>query len=76
MVSALSVDQISTILQYHVVAGTVGYSSTLANNTQLATLQTGSVTVTINGGSIFINQAEVQVADVLIANGVAHVIDK
>lgn len=76
MVSSLSTQQLASILEYHVVNGTVGYSTTLKNGQKIPTLQGGSVTVSIRNGSIFINSAEVVVADVLIANGVAHVIDK
>ncbi|KAJ4423308.1 hypothetical protein N0V82_002035 [Gnomoniopsis sp. IMI 355080] len=75
LVSTLSTQQLTSILEYHVVNGTVGYSSTLSNGESIPTLQGGSVKVTITNGNIFINSAEVVVPDVLIANGVAHVID-
>lgn len=75
LVGNLTTEQLSTILTYHVVQGTVGYSTTLTNGATLTTLEGGSVRVTIDGSSIFINSAEVVLADVLVANGVVHVID-
>lgn len=76
LVGSLSTDQLTSILTYHVIGGTVGYSSSLTNGQQIATLEGDSVTVTINDNGIFINDAEVVTADVLVSNGVAHVIDK
>ena len=72
----LSTEQLSSILTYHVVQGTVGYSSSLTSGAQLTTLNDGQVTVTIDDeGDVFVNSAEVEVADVLVSNGVVHVID-
>ncbi|KAI7783601.1 beta-ig-h3 fasciclin [Diaporthe eres] len=71
----LSTEQLSSILTYHVVQGTVGYSSSLTSGLQLTTLNNGQVTITIDDGDVFVNSAEVEVADVLVSNGVVHVID-
>lgn len=69
-------EQLAEILQYHVVQGTVGYSTTLSNNTKLATLADEELTITIDEeGAVFINNARVINSDILIANGVLHVID-
>lgn len=76
LVGTLSTEQLTTILTYHVVQGTVGYSTTLSNGAMLTTLQGGMVRVTVNGSSIFINSAKVVTPDVLVSNGVVHVIDK
>lgn len=76
LLGMLSTQQLTSILTYHVVNGTVGYSSTLTNGAMLKTLNGGSVKVTIDGSDIFINSAKVITADVLVSNGVAHVIDK
>jgi hypothetical protein len=73
----LSTEDISNILTYHVVNGTVGYSSGLENGTTLTTLNGQNLTITIGEeGRIFVNNARVTVADVLVANGVVHVIDE
>jgi uncharacterized surface protein with fasciclin (FAS1) repeats len=71
----LSMSDLAGILAYHVVNGTVGYSSTLSNTT-LKSLGGGDLTIRIEGGSVFVNSAKVVTADVLVANGVVHVIDK
>ncbi|KAI8937167.1 hypothetical protein NX059_006379 [Plenodomus lindquistii] len=71
----LTTDQITDVLTYHVVSG-LGYSSGLENGTELVTVNGESLTVTIGEGGIFVNNARVVVSDVLIANGVVHVIDE
>jgi hypothetical protein len=71
----LTAEQAATILQYHVIAGTIAYSSTLANGS-VPTLGGGNITITVDDdGAVFINRARVVVADVLIANGVLHILD-
>ncbi|KAJ4994129.1 fasciclin domain-containing protein [Stagonosporopsis vannaccii] len=72
-----STEDIASILTYHVVNGTVGYSSGIENGTVLTTLNGANLTITIGDeGRIFVNSARVTIADVLVANGVVHVIDE
>lgn len=67
---------LAEILQYHVVQGTVGYSTALSNTT-LPTLNGKDVQITItDDGAVFVNSARVINANVLIENGVLHVIDE
>jgi uncharacterized surface protein with fasciclin (FAS1) repeats len=70
-------DQLAQILQYHVVQGApVGYSTTLSNDMKLPTLAGEELTITIDEeGAVFVNDARVINSDILIANGVLHVID-
>jgi uncharacterized surface protein with fasciclin (FAS1) repeats len=70
-------EQLDEILQYHVVQGApVGYSTTLSNNAKLPTLAGEELTITIDEeGAVFVNDARVINSDILIANGVLHVID-
>lgn len=70
-----SMDDLASILQYHVVEGTVAYSSELSN-TSLQTLGGENVTITIEDGNVFVNSAQVQNADIFFAGGVIHVIDQ
>jgi len=70
----LTAEEAASILQYHVINGTVAYSSTLSNGS-VPTLGGGNVTITIIDGEVFVNRARVVTADVLIANGVLHVLD-
>lgn len=73
-VANLTVAQLAGILEYHVINGTVGYSSTLTNTT-LTALDGRPVTIRIENGSVFVNSARVTIPDILVANGVVHVID-
>jgi len=73
-VGNLTTAQLSGILTYHVVKGTVGYSSLLSNTT-LTTVNGATVRITIENGQVFVNSARVVTPDVLVANGVVHVID-
>jgi uncharacterized surface protein with fasciclin (FAS1) repeats len=70
-------EELASILKYHVVAGAVGYSTTLKNNTKLPTLNGEELDITISAdGAVFVNAARVINADILIENGVLHVIDE
>ena len=62
------------ILTYHVVPSTA-LSTDLSNGLTITTAAGIDVTVTINSGNVFINQAQVIVADIVTDNGVVHVID-
>ena len=69
-------EQLAEILQYHVVQGAVGYSTTLSNGLKLPTLAGQELTITIDAeGAVFVNNARIINSDILIANGVLHVID-
>ncbi|OCT46610.1 Stabilin-2 [Cladophialophora carrionii] len=70
----LTTEDLTSILQYHVIQGTVGYSNQLQNGS-LMTVQGNNVTIAVVDGEVFVNSARVVVADVLVANGVVHVID-
>ncbi|KAJ3509126.1 hypothetical protein NM208_g15712 [Fusarium decemcellulare] len=74
VVGDLSDDDLESILKYHVINGTVGYSSTLKNGT-LKTSEGEELTISIQDGDVYVNEAKVIIPDVLIANGVVHVID-
>lgn len=66
----------ASVLTYHVVNGTVGYSSGLKDGMEVKTVEGGSVKISVVGGTVFVNSARVIQADVLVGNGVVHVIDK
>ncbi|CRK37233.1 hypothetical protein BN1723_020658, partial [Verticillium longisporum] len=70
----ISEEDLQAVLQYHVIAGTVAYSSTLSEGT-VETLTGETVNISIRDGNVFVNDAQVVLADVLISNGVVHVID-
>ena len=70
----LSTADLTGILAYHVLNGTIAYSSTLSNAT-VPTLGGGNLTITIANGTAFVNSARVINADILISGGVLHIID-
>ena len=65
---------LTDILLYHVV-GANALSTDLMDGMTITTLNGGDVTVTINNDGVFINDAQVTVADITTDNGVVHVID-
>ena len=66
--------ELANVLLYHVVGG-LALSTDLSDGQTIATLQGQDVTITINGGNVFVNGAQVIVADLIADNGVVHVID-
>ena len=75
--STMSASDLMSLLDYHVVNGSnfVGYSANLPNGTILQSLQGGNLSISFADNSIFVNSARVIQEDLLIANGVLHVID-
>ncbi|MCB9051624.1 MAG: fasciclin domain-containing protein [Lewinellaceae bacterium] len=65
---------LAQVLLYHVLGAEV-LSTSLTDGQMAATLQGADITVTIDGGNVFINDARVTVADIMTDNGVVHVID-
>ncbi len=72
----LSAEQLTDILSYHVVMGTVAYSTDLTNDQKIRTEQGEEITISIDNGTVFANGARVIIPNVLVANGVVHVIDQ
>ena len=68
------IPQLTDILKHHVVGASV-MSGSLTNNQIVTTLLGTDVTVTINSMGVFIDNAQVIVADIVADNGVVHVID-
>jgi uncharacterized surface protein with fasciclin (FAS1) repeats len=65
------------LLGYHILSGTVAYSTSLANGTQFKTLSGLPLMVTVlDDGTIYINSAKVLSSDYIVVNGVMHVIDE
>ena len=64
---------LADILLYHVVSGTA--LSTDLTEGPITTLNGDDINVSFNGGNVFINDAQVTVADIETDNGVVHVID-
>lgn len=65
---------LTNILTYHVLGAKV-LSTDLSDGLMATTLLGEDVTVTINENGVFINDAQVTIADIETDNGVVHVID-
>ena len=70
----LEYPELTNVLLYHVVAGQA-LAADLSDGQEITTLLDADVVVSITADGVFINQAQVIVADVTAGNGVVHVID-
>jgi transforming growth factor-beta-induced protein len=70
---------LTNLLGYHIVASKPGsgpwYSTNFTNGTTLQTISGGSLTITSAFNSLFVNSAKIITADLLLQNGVMHVMD-
>jgi transforming growth factor-beta-induced protein len=66
--------KLATILDYMLIPKLL-YSTRLTNGTEFLTQQGENITILHFGNSIYVNSAQVLTTDVLIANGVVHIID-
>ncbi len=66
--------ELTEILLYHVVAAKA-LSGDLSDGQMITTVNGSDITVSITGGNVFINEAQVITADIETDNGVVHVID-
>ena len=67
--------KLQSILTYHVVAGKV-LSTDLTDGMKAKTVNGAEITIHLKNGKVFINDAEVVVADVQTDNGVIHAVNK
>jgi transforming growth factor-beta-induced protein len=63
------------LLQYHIVPKGPYFTPQLTNATTLQTVNGASLTATFAANSIFINNARIITPDIILQNGVMHVID-
>ena len=64
------------LLTGHVIPDFAGYLPSLVNGSTLTTQAGSSVTVTIQGDNYYINDAMIVSSNMILENGVAHVIDQ
>ena len=76
MLSNISINNLSAILNYHIVIGSIDYSTMLSKNTTLVSATKENLTITVEGDSVFVNSAKIVLPNVLVAEGVVHVIDE
>ncbi|KAI2607797.1 FAS1 domain-containing protein [Hypoxylon sp. NC1633] len=75
ILSNLTSDQLTGIVGYHVINGSVDYSAQLQNST-VTSVNGQNLTITVINGTVYVNSAKVTVPDILLENGVVHVIDQ
>lgn len=75
LIANMTNEQLTSLVGYHVVNGTVAYSTDLDNST-LTSLSGDDLTITVINGTVFVNAARVTVPDILFSNGVVHVINQ
>jgi transforming growth factor-beta-induced protein len=68
-------EALTQVLLYHVVPGQVT-ADQVVELQSAETVEGGSITIRVEDGQVFINDAQVIATDVLTSNGVIHVIDK
>lgn len=69
-------EKLASILTYHVISGKVVASDiTSSNGAKPATINGQELDITVRAGNVYVNGAQVTMADVQASNGVIHVID-
>jgi uncharacterized surface protein with fasciclin (FAS1) repeats len=69
-----NIEQLQTILKYHVIATSAPSSSFVGGD--VMTVNGDLVTIAVSDAGIMVNDANVITADIMASNGVIHVIDK
>lgn len=74
----MTVEELGRVMGYHVVNGTVAYTTSAAmqNNSVLRSMQGSPLTVTTGGNALYVNSAQILQSDLLLSNGVLHIIEK
>lgn len=67
-------DLLTSVLTYHVVSGRVP-ASDVVSLSSAATVNGASVKIEVDGGTVFVDGAEVVTTDIEASNGIIHVID-
>jgi uncharacterized surface protein with fasciclin (FAS1) repeats len=68
--------KLASILTYHVVSGkVVAADITRMNGATPTTVNGQKLNITVRGGNVYVNGAQITTADVYASNGVIHVID-
>jgi uncharacterized surface protein with fasciclin (FAS1) repeats len=70
-----SIQTLRSTLNYHAIQGSVVFASDVANTT-VKTMQGNDLTLSVGTDStIYVDNARVLVPNILLSNGVAHIID-
>jgi uncharacterized surface protein with fasciclin (FAS1) repeats len=69
-----SLSTLQDVLRYHVIPDTVLFSPNISNSS-VSTLEGNNLNLTVINNTVFVNSARVVIPNVIVANGVFHVID-
>lgn len=70
-----SVETLVSVLTYHAVAGSVVFASDVTN-TSVATVNGNDITLSVGtDGTVYVDNAKVVLPNIILSNGVAHIID-
>jgi hypothetical protein len=65
-----------SLMDGHIVPNFVGYLPALTNGLKLITQAGTTVTVTVQGNDFYLNNAKIIASNLILQNGVAHVLDQ
>ncbi|KAH8811280.1 FAS1 domain-containing protein [Xylogone sp. PMI_703] len=72
----VSPERLTSLFDYHVVTGFIGYSPTLSDKLTLQTVQGTNLTIRVGpDGTRWVNGAKIITSDYMISNGVLHTLD-
>ncbi|RFU31187.1 hypothetical protein B7463_g5183, partial [Scytalidium lignicola] len=74
-ITELTVDQLTSVVNYHILPSTVVYSANLTNGSTFTTEQGTKLRITHINNNVYVNSAQLLQSDILIENGVLHIID-
>lgn len=73
-ISNMTSDELSNIVDYMTLPG-IYFSTALLNGTKILSDQGGNISIYHSGNNVYINSVQLLTSDLLIANGVLHVVD-
>lgn len=76
LVTDLDALNLAAILGYHVVNNSVVYSSMLKNGDSIRAMDGTELKVTVEDDEVYVNAARITVPDLLVSDGVIHVINQ
>jgi len=73
-ITSMTSDELASVIDYQTLPQIV-FSTALKNGSKFATKQGANITILQVGNNVYVNSAQLLSSDILIANGVLHVLD-
>jgi uncharacterized surface protein with fasciclin (FAS1) repeats len=73
--STSSYDTTASLLLSHIIPDFIGYLPSLTNGATFTTQGGTNITVSVKGGNFYINNAKIIASNLIVDNGVCHVLD-